>query len=260
MNNKKTFKQLVAEFDSDKPDFTGLIPYLTGEIKEELEDFTGNLVGKWSAIQTVWQLSQPERPKSRSRVWKTPHGYQFLVQWTNLVLLRILIKKVTATLPRSEYRLKTQADDASRSAVSTLEEGWKRPSTKEYLDFLGFTQGSLEEIKGDVERMLQDGFIKSVKDSKLSDLGIDLKSWNDWAKNPANSSRILSFPLKNNKGNYRTVKEIKGEDITYEMLLELTNKTDYLLRKLVESLEKKMYSEQKGYQIEQARIRDKFRK
>ena len=43
------------------------------------------------------------------------------------------------------------------------------------------------------------------------------------------------------------------------MFLELINKTDYLLRKLVESLEKKMYTERKGYQIEQARIEDKFK-
>jgi len=256
-------KTLIKNFNFDKPtdvDFKPLIPYLTGEIKEDLEGFTGNIIGKLNAIKTLWELSLPEKPKSLSRVWATPHGYRFLVQWTNLVLLRILIRKVTSTLPRSEYRLKTQADDATRSAVSTLEEGWKRPSTKEYLDFLGFTQGSLEEIKGDVERMLQDGFIKSVKDSKLSDLGIDLKSWNDWAKNPLNSSKLLSFPLKPNKGGYRILKEIKGEDITYEMLLELTNKTDYLLRKLVESLEKKMYSERKGYQIEQSRIKYNLRK
>lgn len=258
MTKPKSFKQLITDFNSDKPDFNGLIPYLTKELEVDLKDFTGNLVGKWSAIQTVWQLSQPEKPKARSRVWKSPHGYRFLVQWTNLVLLRILIRKTTSTLPRSEYRLKTQADDASRSAVSTLEEGWKRPTTREYLDFLGFSQGSLEEIKGDVERMLQDEFIKSIPASKLSDLGIELKSWNEWAKNPLNSSKILYFPLTSSKN--KTLKEIKGEDITYEILLELINKTDFLLRKLVESLEKKLDTERKGYQIEQARIRDKFRK
>lgn len=243
-------KNFIKTFDSNKRNWNNLPD---GFPNCSLDRLSHDEIIKFNIIKTLWEIDNPPKTQSRSRVWETPHGYRFLVQWTNLTLLRILVRKVTDTLPRSEYRLKTQADDASRSAVSTLEEGWKRPTTRQYLDFLGFTQGSLEEIKGDVERMLQDDFIKSVPESKLADLGIDLKVWNEWAKNPKNSSKLLSFPLKSSK--YRYLKEIKGEDITYEMLLELTNKTDYLLRKLVKSLEKKMDSDRKGYQIEQARIK-----
>lgn len=205
--------------------------------------------------KTFQELEAPKRPQTRSRVWKSPQGYKFLIQWSNLVLLRILIRKVTSTLPRSEYRTKTQLDDAARSAVANIEEGYKRPTTDEYLKFLGFNQASLEEVKGDVERLFQDGFLKSVPGSSLEDLGIDLKAWNHWARNPKNSSKILYFPLNSSKGNYRTLEEIKGKDISYEMLIELINKSDWSLRKLVESLEKKMAGDQKGYQIEKARIR-----
>ena len=185
------------------------------------------------------ELESAKKPQSRSRVWKTAQGYKFLVQWSNLILLRILIRKFTETLPKSEYRSKIQTDDAARSAVANLEEGWKRATTKEYLNFLSFSQGSLEEVKGDIERWLQDGFLKSKPGSRLSDLGIDLKSWNLWARNPLNSSKLLYFPLKSSKGNYRNLKEIKGKDLTYEIFIELINKTDYLLRRLVQSLEKK---------------------
>src|SRR3990172_9897928 len=103
MPKSKSFKQLVTDFNTAKPNFTPLIPYLTGEIKENLENFTGDLVGKWGAIKTLWQLSQlndPERSrrtKSRSRIWKSTNGYIFLVQWTNAVLLRLLIRKFTDT-------------------------------------------------------------------------------------------------------------------------------------------------------------------
>ena len=166
-----------------------------------------------------------------------------MVQWSNLVLLRILIRKFTETLPKSEYRAKAQVDDAARSSVANIEEGFKRASTKEYIEFIGFSQGSLEEVKGDVERFLQDGYLKSKKSSRLENLGIDLKLWNEWARNPMNSSKILYFPLKKNKGGYRNLKEIKGEDLSYEMFIELINKTDWLLRRLVESLERKIQEE-----------------
>lgn len=136
---------------------------------------------------------------------------------------------------------------------------WKRPTTSEYLVFLGYSQASLEEVKGDVERLQQDGFVKSVPGSNLKDLGIDLKHWNNWSRNPINSSKILYFPLENNRRSYRRLKEIEGKDVTYEMLIELINKTDYLLRKLVVSLEKKLADEKKSYQIEKARIKDKLK-
>ena len=208
--------------------------------------------------KTMRELAKPKRITSRSRIWKTPRGYKFLVQWSNAVLLRILIRKVTDTFPKSEYRSKAQADDAARSTIANIEEGWKRPTTSEYLQFLGYSQASLEEVKGDVERWLQDGFIQSVSESSLKDLGIDLGKWNRWLLNPLNSSKVLYFPLEKNKGKYRNLQEISGRSISYEMLTELINKTDYLLRRLVQSLEKKLAKEKKYYQVEQARIRSKL--
>ena len=263
MEKQKTFKQLIEKFDINKPNFSELIPYLTGDLEDNLEGFKGNLIGKWGAIKTLWQLSRPEKPQSRSRMWQSPRAYRFLVQWTNAVLFRILIRKFTATLPQSEYRTKTQLDDAGRSVVSNIEEGFKRPTTSSYLDFLGFSQASLEEANGLTHQCLQDGFLKSVPGSSLKDLGIDLKAWNNWAKNSLNSlpaqagSRILYFPLQRNKGGYRTLKDIKGQDISYEILMELINKTDWNLRKLVESLEKKLDDERQFYKVEQLRIKDK---
>ena len=44
-----------------------------------------------------------------------------------------------------------------------------------------------------------------------------------------------------------------------DLFIELINKTDYLLRVLVQSLEKKLAEDQKYYQVEQARIADKFK-
>ena len=219
--------------------------------------------------KTYQELNNPERSRrtqSRSRVWQSPKGYRFLVPWSNSVLLRILIRKFTSTLPRSEHRTKTQLDDAARSVVSNIEEGYKRATTSEYLQFLGYAQGSLEEIHGLVQQSLQDKFLKSISDSSLQSLGIDLQAWNLWARDPAHSLKILYFPLKSSssslkeaKGIYRNLEELKDMDLTYEIFVELVNKTDYLLRVLVSSLETKLQINQKYYQVEQARIKSRLK-
>lgn len=209
------------------------------------------------------------------REWTHPEGYKFLVQWTNLLLLRELVKIFLAGLPPKKFRLESQMEDASRSMISTLEEGWKRPSTKEYLDFLGFTQASLEEVKGDVYRSLQDGFLKSIPGSSLMDLGIDLKEFKEMfnphvikevrgkiieefrGKNASGDGNVRQndnghentsssiCPLNSSKhplrdpipGDYLPLKSLRFDQLTYEVFMELINKTDFLIRKLVLSLQ-----------------------
>jgi len=165
-----------------------------------------------------------------TRKWNHPEGYKYLAPWTNAVLLRFLVRKFTETLPYSERRRKDQLDDAGRSVVSNIEEGYKRPTTKEYLDFLGFSQGSLEEVRGLFRQAHQDGFLRGRPNSSLKDIGIDLKEFKG--------------KLEEDKGNtplnilYSPLSPLKGGDLTFEMMIELCNKTDYLLRQLVMSLER----------------------
>lgn len=173
--------------------------------------------------------------KSYTRQWRHPEGYKFLAPWTNAVLLRFLVRKFTDGLPRSEHRTKTQLDDSARSVVSNIEEGYKRPSTKEYLDFLGFSQASLEEIKGLIRQACQDGFLRSMPGSGLADLGIDLKE--------------IKGLLEESKGEiplnllYPPLNSFKPNDLTMEIFLELINKTDWLFRQTTASLEEKMDKE-----------------
>lgn len=192
-----------------------------------------------------------------TRKWSHPEGYKYLAPWTNAVFLRFLIRKFTDGLPRAEHRTKTQLDDAGRSVVSNIEEGFKRPTTKEYLDFLGFSQGSLEEVKGLFRQVCQDGFLKSKSGSQLSNLGIDLKE--------------IKGLLEESKGEvplavlYTPLGSLKRDDLTYEMFLELVNKTDYLLRQLVKSLENSItkedvlspYDRWLGKQMEQRKDEEK---
>ena len=189
------------------------------------------------AEKTMRELEETKNPQSNSRSWKDPIGYRFLIPWSNAVLLRIFVRALTITFPKSEYRRKSQMDDAIRSVIRNIEEGFKRSTTKDYLNFLGYSQGSLEEVKGDVRECLEDELVVSKPGSSVADLGVDLKAWTEWLRNPLNSSKFLYFPLKDSKG---MVKDIKGQNLTYEIFIELINKTDWLLRKLVESLETKL--------------------
>ena len=192
--------------------------------------------------KTLQELSRPKKPVEKSRISQTPNGYIFLVAWSNASLLRVLNKKFTDSLPKSLYRLKSQSDDACRSVVADIEEGFARQTTSEYISFLGYSRASLIEEKGDIQRSLQDGLLKSVPKSSLRDVEIGLDEWHEVLKKSVISNRDF-------KGNYRNLEEylerVETENLTYEIFIELINKTDWNIRKLVESLEKKMSQDKK---------------
>lgn len=217
--------------------------------------------------KTFRELAARTKPHARSRISHTPNGYIHLVAWSNASLLRILVVRFTLTLHKSQYRRRIQVDDAARSTVANIEEGFARPTTSEYLNFLGFSQASLIEVKGDVQRSLQDGLLTAKPGSSLAGLGINLKDWHEALKrsvisrptSEAFSSKLLQNPLNSFTFLYDPVDSLKAGDLTYEIFIELINKTDWHLRRLVESLEDKLNRDQKFYQVEQARIRSKLR-
>ncbi len=246
--------------------------------------------------KTFKELAQAKKPQQRSRISQAPNGYIFLVSWSNASLLRVFVRRFTDTLTRWEHRLKAQLDDAARSVVANIEEGFGRPTTAEYLTFLGYSQASLIEVKGDIQRARQDGFLPSVSGSSLAGLGIDLSAWHealkhsvisrpaetrggyrnlggfrgkdgrqyetrDLSKVSQNRSRflILQTPLNSFKFLYNPVDNLRVDDLTYEIFIELINKTDWHLRRLVASLEDKLNRDQKFYQVEKARVRSNLR-
>lgn len=283
-------------------------------MKQDDIDFTGMTseeVGNALAEKTMRELAQgPIEDKQNSRNWQDPEGYRYLYPWSNGVLLRFFIRKFTDSLPPVEQRRKKQMDDAGRSFVRNIEEGYKRPTTKAYLEFLGFSQGSLEEVRGDIRESAEDKFLKSIPYSSLAKLGIDLKELNLALKKPRQQYRTqralednlkenikdnlnsptslgspLSSPLRSPLGFplgsplssrtfispedlfayhdilnlYPLLKKIKSSNLSYEIFMELINKTDYLLRQLVVSLENKLNLDHKYYQVEQIRLNRRTR-
>lgn len=230
--------------------------------------------------KTEAELKAAAKPAQKSRTWTHPEGYRYLIPWSNAVLLRFLVVLLTNSLPPGSYKKKAQADDAARSTVRNIEEGYKRANTSPYLEFLSFSQGSLEEVKGDVRDLTQDKLLATRPGSSLKSIGIDLGRFHQalrpkgqlgenkgqleeatggYGKTPISSfdHPLTSFiPLEEL---YPPLARVKPEDLTYEIFIELINKTDYLLRVLVQSLEKRLAQDQKHYQVEQARIKDRLK-
>lgn len=60
--------------------------------------------------------------------------------------------------------------DAARSIKQNIQEGYKRASTGEYVQFLTISQGSLGEVAGDIQDCLDDGLITEEEFKKLDEL------------------------------------------------------------------------------------------
>lgn len=164
-------KKFLKTVDFKKPDWQNLP---VNFFAADLEGLNGNEISKFNALKTIWEISRPVKIKQETRNWQDPKGYQYLALWQNAALLRLLVRKFTGSLPPAERRLKAQLDDAARSFKRNIEEGWKRPTTSEYLQFLGYSQASLEEVKGDIRDAKSDEFLRAVKGSDLKGVGIEL--------------------------------------------------------------------------------------
>jgi hypothetical protein len=123
---------------------------------------------------------------------------------------------------------------------------------------LGLDLGGLHRaLRGDKGqyRRIKDGKTGSG-DSRDGSSPLELKS----SKPPLTSSKSNSkqWEYRPLTVLYPPLARVRARDLTYEIFLELINKTDWNLRKLVESLEKKLESEQKYWQVEQARIKSRI--
>jgi four helix bundle protein len=78
----------------------------------------------------------------------TAKHFRQLVVWQRSMELAMLIYQVTRSFPREEiYGLTSQLRRAAVSVPSNIAEGYSRKSTKELLQFLAVTDGSLAEIE-----------------------------------------------------------------------------------------------------------------
>jgi len=120
---------------------------------------------------------------------RNPLGYRTLRTWQQANELFELTEEFICTLPSRHPKtsqflsdIKDHMNRSVRSVVRNIEEGYARVSTKEYISFLGFSAGSLEELIGDYkycqrgnigdDKMVAKGIQMGVGEAKMLDAQI----------------------------------------------------------------------------------------
>jgi four helix bundle protein len=92
-------------------------------------------------------------------------SYRDLNVWQNGLDLVEDVYKITANFPKEEkYGLTSQLRRCSVSIPSNIAEGFMRKSTKEYIQFLYISLGSLGELDIQMEIAVRLGFIEIQKE------------------------------------------------------------------------------------------------
>lgn len=233
---EETFKELGIPLDKKGK------PMFGKKLRESRRNLGHRLVEPLGSEREIkkppFRIPDLEKTKRQSPKGK---AYQYSAVYRNAVILQILVKKFTQGLDAKKYhRLIDQMDSAARSVIANIREGYVRPTSKEYSQFLGFSQGSLEEVKGDIIDAKDDGILPSRQGSSLAGIGIELlkPSPNSSYAESASSAYLLLDSLK------RQVGEIRRDQLTYEIFMELINKTDWLLKRAVEGIDRKIVKDE----------------
>jgi four helix bundle protein len=84
---------------------------------------------------------------------RKPYGYRDLLAYKKAEELQFACAELTHVFLRTKtlIALADQMDRSARSVKQNIVEGWKRNSTKEYYDFLGFSIGANTELEEDCD-------------------------------------------------------------------------------------------------------------
>jgi four helix bundle protein len=98
------------------------------------------------------------------------HSYKRLIVGQNAHSLCLLVHGTTERFPKTELRRVAHMRDAAPSVKQHIQEGYKRPSRGESMQFPSFSQSSLAELSGDVEDCLEDGLMNNEECKELDSL------------------------------------------------------------------------------------------
>lgn len=96
-------------------------------------------------------------------------GYKNLIVWSKAAELRRYIYLLTQKFPKSEYRRVSQMNDAARSVKQNIQEGYPK-STLGLINSLSISQGSVNELEGDVDDSFEDELMTKAEFDKAKEL------------------------------------------------------------------------------------------
>ena len=91
---------------------------------------------------------------------------------------RILCKEIHEIISRTElnrdFRFKEQISSSAGSIMDNIAEGFERGGRNEFVNFLSIAKGSCGELKSQLYRILDKGYINSEKFTELYNLANDI--------------------------------------------------------------------------------------
>ena len=99
-------------------------------------------------------------------VYQKP-AYEKLKFYQDICELRKFIYLITSRFAKTHMRLVSQMRDAARSAKQNIREGYRKGSAGEFGHSIRISQGSLEELGGDVEDCYEDKLISRDEFGKI---------------------------------------------------------------------------------------------
>ena len=89
--------------------------------------------------------------------------YEQLKFYQDICIIRTLIHSLTQRFDKTHLRLISQMRDAARSAKQNIREGYQKGSLGGFIQSIRISQGSLEELSGDMEDCLEDKLISEAE-------------------------------------------------------------------------------------------------
>ena len=111
----------------------------------------------------------------------SPYGYKSLLVYKKAEELQQACAELTRHFPPFSHssRSKTlsaladQMDRSARSVKQNIVEGWKRNSTKEYHQFLGFSLGANAELEEDCNDIIKGVYKEMGLKGEMGEMGLD---------------------------------------------------------------------------------------
>ncbi|MCK9379224.1 MAG: four helix bundle protein [Candidatus Moranbacteria bacterium] len=187
------------------------------------------------------------------------YGYKKLLTYKKAEELQMECSHFTHLFPFSKTlsSLADQMDRSARSGKQNIVEGWKRNTTREYFDFLGFSIGAIAELEEDCDDILRGAYPELIGIKEImgemggrGETGVHSNPFNShFPHSPASQSS--NFPHFKTLSTPFTLSEVEklrfyplDSALPPVVRLKLRCKElNFLLKKLQDSLEQKMGNE-----------------
>lgn len=100
---------------------------------------------------------------------KAKRGHKNMVVWQSIDELDTIVQGILKKIPKNEFKMRSQIDDASDSVGANFVEGFYSGFLPEYIRFLTYSRRSLGELQERIRRVLRKGYITLVEYEKFDE-------------------------------------------------------------------------------------------